>query len=182
MALHSKTETTVAIIVESERILLREFGSTDTAFILRQLNEPSFIENIADRGVRNEDQALQYLQHGPIASYEKHGFGLWAVQLLGTEIVIGMCGLIKRDNLPNVDLGYALLPEYFGKGYAQEATRACLRIAKQQFNLACLLAIVNPGNSTSRKLLDVLGFQFQDMQSMAANELEVCVYKIELNN
>ena len=180
MALHRKKETIVAIIVESERLLLREFSSEDKVYIVRQLNEPSFINNIADRGVRNEDQAFQYLQNGPIASYQKHGFGLWAIQLKETKEIIGMCGLIKRDNLAHVDLGYALLPEFFSQGYAQEATRASLEVAKQKFNLPCLLAIVNPSNVASRKLLDAIGFHFQDMQALIENEPEICVYKINL--
>lgn len=172
----------MAIIVESKRLLLRELCSNDSAFILRQLNEPSFIENIADRGVRNEQQANKHLVNGPLASYQKHGFGLWAIQLLGTDIVIGTCGLIKRDNLSEVDLGYALLPEYFGKGYAEEATLACIQLAKTKFHLPRLLAIVNPDNSASRKLLEKIGFQYQSMIVMNDNEPEICKYKIELNN
>jgi ribosomal-protein-alanine N-acetyltransferase len=172
----------MAIIVESKRLQLREFCCDDTAYILRQLNEPSFIKNIADRGVRNEQQAKQHIVNGPLASYLKHGFGLWAVQLKSTDAVIGTCGLNKRDNLTDVDLGYALLPEHFGKGYAEEATLACIQVAKNLFHLPRLLAIVNPNNSASRKLLEKIGFQYQSMIAMYDNEPEICKYKIELNN
>lgn len=170
----------MAFAIETERLQLREFTLSDAPYMLRQLNEPSFIENIADRGVRTLEQAEAYLQNGAMASYQNSGFGFWAVIEKSSKQMIGMCGLIKRDNLTDVDLGYALLPEYFGNGYAIEATKACIQAAKNRFHLQRLLAIVNPDNSTSRKLLDKIGFQYQNMIPMNDNEPEICLYQLNL--
>jgi RimJ/RimL family protein N-acetyltransferase len=170
----------MAFAVETERLLLREFTLDDAPYMLRQLNEPSFIENIADRGVRDIAQAAVYLQNGPIASYRTHGFGFWAVLEKTSGCIIGMCGLVKRDTLPDADLGYAFLPEYFGQGLAFEAARACVTAAKQDFGLPRLLAIVNPGNAPSRRLLEKLGFAFTGMQPIYDGEPELCLYRIDL--
>lgn len=170
----------MAFSLETERLQLREFTLADAPYMLRQLNEPSFIENIADRGVRDLAQAAAYLENGPIASYRSHGFGFWAVVEKQTGSVIGMCGLIKRDNLPEPDLGYALLPEYSGQGLAFEACQASLAAASRDFALTGLLAIVNPGNTPSRRLLEKLGFGHQQMRAMRPDEPELCVYRIAL--
>jgi len=170
----------MAFALETPRLRLREFSIADAPFILRQLNEPSFIENIADRGVRDLQQATVYLENGPISSYRAHGFGLWAVVEKHRCEIIGMCGLVKRPHLEHPDLGYAFLPEHFGQGYAFEAAHACLYVAKQQFRLETLLAIVNIENAASRKLLEKLGFHYERMMAMHENEPELCVYQCEL--
>jgi [ribosomal protein S5]-alanine N-acetyltransferase len=170
----------MAFTLETPRLLLRQLTSADAPYMLRQLNEPSFIENIADRGVRDLDQAAAYLENGPIASYRAYGFGFWAVVEKASGAVIGMCGLVKRDILPDPDLGYAFLPEYFGQGLAFEATRACVTAAKRDFALPRLLAIVNPGNQPSRRLLDKLGFDFIGMRAVYAGEPDLCLYRLEL--
>src|SRR4051812_23982397 len=108
-------------ILETERLFIRHLTQDDAAFILELLNEPAFIRNIADRGVRTIEDAQAYIQDGPIASYAKNGFGLFGVELKATGVPIGMCGLIRRDVLPDVDIGYALLERYWNKGYAHEA-------------------------------------------------------------
>lgn len=143
---------------ETPRLLLREFAPADAPFILRLLNERSFIENIADKGVRTEADAVRYLEDGPLASYRKHGHGLWAVVLKTTGLPIGMCGLIKRDALPDVDIGYAFLPEAWGQGHAREAAAACVEQARTVLGLRRLVAVVSPGNAPSIKLLQKLGF------------------------
>lgn len=169
----------MAFAVETERLRLRRFTPADASFMLRQLNEPSFIANIADRGVRNLEQATAYLENGPISSYRLNGFGFWAVLEKNSGTVIGMCGLVKRDNLPDPDLGYAFLPEYFGKGMAFEATQACLLSARQDYALPRLLAIVNPGNQPSRRLLDRLAFIYDGMHPVYAGEPELCLYRLD---
>ena len=137
----------MAFAIETERLQLREFTLTDAPYMLRQLNEPSFIENIADRGVRTLEQAEAYLQNGAMTSYQNSGFGFWAAIEKTSGQNIGMCGLVKRDNLPHPDLGYAFLPEYFGHGYAFEATQACLQAAKTNLHMQMILAIVNTENA-----------------------------------
>ena len=125
----------MAHFIETERLQLREFTLADAPYMLRQLNEPSFIENIADRGVRSVQQAEAYLRNGAMASYQQSGFGFWAVIEKTSGQIIGMCGLVKRDNLPEVDLGYSFLPEYFGQGFAFEATKACILAEKNKYLL-----------------------------------------------
>lgn len=172
----------MAFRLETKRLQLREFTLADAPYMLRQLNEPSFIENIADRGVRTLQQAEAYLQNGAMASYQHSGFGFWAVIEKSSGQIIGMCGLVKRDNLPHADLGYSFLPEHFGHGYAFEAAQACIDAAKDRFNLPKLLAIVNTNNLASRKLLEKLGFTFQRMIALYENEPDLCLYSITLNN
>ena len=172
----------MAFTLETERLQLREFIPEDAGFALRQLNEPSFIENIADRGVRDLEQARAYLLNGPIAGYENNGYGLWAVVEKSSGQIIGMCGLIKRPNLDHADLGYAFLPEYFGKGFAFEACTASIAAASRNFGMPQLLAIVNPDNTPSRRLLEKLGFRLQEIRVVHAGEPALCIYRCEPGN
>ena len=145
-------------MLTTERLTLSPFTLDDDAFILRLLNEPSFIANIADRGVRTLEDARAYLSNGPIASYAANGFGLWRVSLREGGPPIGMCGLIRRPGLADVDLGYALLPEHTGHGYAVEAARAALDYGRAALGLARIVAIVSPDNDRSARVLEKLGF------------------------
>lgn len=145
--------------ITTQRLHLKPLSLDDAPFILRLLNEPSFIQNIGDKGVRDLDGACGYLRDGPLASYAQHGFGLWRVGLAGEDTAIGMAGLLKRDWLDDVDIGYALLPEYGGAGYALEAASAVMAHARSVLRLRRVLAIVNPDNAASIRLLGKLGFQ-----------------------
>lgn len=150
-------------VCETERLLLRLLATDDAAFILALLNEPSFLENIGDKGVRNLADACQYLLTGPIKSYEQNGFGLWLVALKDTLMPIGMCGLIKREGLDAPDVGYAFLPEFWSKGYAVEAASAALFFARETLGLNHIVAITAPDNLPSIRVLDKLGLQFEKM-------------------
>jgi RimJ/RimL family protein N-acetyltransferase len=163
----------------SERLLIRPFTLEDAPFVLRLLNEPSFIENIADKGVRTLDQAKAYLVDGPLASYATHGHGLWLVGHRITGNPMGMCGLIRRDTLPEVDLGYAFVPEFWGLGYASEAATACLAYGREALGLRGLLAIVSPGNAASIRLLQGLGFLLTGTMEFAPGDM-VEVHRLEL--
>ena len=163
----------------TERLLIRPFVPSDAPFILRLLNEPSFIENITDKGVRTLDQAAEYLTTGPLASYATHGHGLWMVQHRVTGHPMGMCGLIKRDNLTKVDLGYAFVPEFWGLGFAREAAEACLAWGRDTRGLRGILAIVSPGNTASIRLLEALAFQRTGSMIYAPGD-EVDIYRLEL--
>ncbi len=147
------------IPVTTERLIIRPFTLDDTPFILRLLNEPSFIEHIADKGVRTLGQAAEYLTRGPLASYATHGHGLWLVQHRDTGNPMGMCGLIRRETQPEVDLGYAFCPKFWGLGYAREAAEACVAWARDCLGLPGLLAIVSPGHAASIRLLEGLDFR-----------------------
>jgi [ribosomal protein S5]-alanine N-acetyltransferase len=145
-------------LCRTERLVIRPFVLEDAPFILRLLNEPTFIEHIADRGVRTLADAEGYLRDGPIASQARHGHALWHVRLAATDTPIGMAGLLKRDTMDRPDLGYALLPDFVGQGMAREATEAVMAYAQATLHLTHIAAIVNPGNTRSIRLLDQLGF------------------------
>lgn len=142
----------------TDRLILRPFDLGDAPFILRLLNEPSFIANIADKGVRTQAQAEAYLREGPLTSYAAHGHGLWWVGHRETGAPVGMCGIIRRDTLPELDLGYAFLPEWWGQGLAREAARACVAWAQEALGAKGLLAVITPSNAPSIRLVEALGF------------------------
>ncbi len=147
-------------ILETERLNLREFTTDDTLFIIELLNSPGWIEFIGDRNIKTEEQAKQYLENGPIKSYSVNGYGLSLVELKESKIPIGMCGIIKRDNMEHPDIGFAFLPEFTGKGYAFEIANATLLFAKNELKLSKIMAITIPHNISSIKLLEKIGLQF----------------------
>lgn len=151
-------------ILETERLVLRHLSvGQDEEFILRLLNEPSFLQYIGDKKVRNLADAGKYLVEGPIASYEKNGFGLFLVQLKDTLESVGICGLLKRESLPDVDVGFAFLPEFWNKGYAFESAAAVLDYGRDALHLDRIVAITDPTNEASARLLEKLGLQFERM-------------------
>lgn len=154
-------------VIETDRLTLRKLTLDDAPFILRLVNEPSWIQNIGDKGVRNLEDARKYLCTGPMDMYERRGFGLYMIELKDGDVPIGMCGLIKRDSLQDVDIGYALLPEYWGKGYAHEAVTAVLAYGKRKFGLNRIVAIVSPGNASSIRVLEKVGMQFESMLELS---------------
>jgi RimJ/RimL family protein N-acetyltransferase len=155
--------------LETPRLTLRRLEFDDAPFLVRLLNEPSFLENIGDRGVRSIEDAHRYLREGPMAMYEKYGFGLWHTARKD-GVPVGMCGLLKRDNLPEVDVGYAFLPEFWGVGFAYEAAAATLRHGAQKFGLARVVGVVSEGNAGSIRVLEKLGMSFERMFSMREGE------------
>ncbi|MEL7372067.1 MAG: GNAT family N-acetyltransferase [Myxococcota bacterium] len=148
-------------IIDTERLRLRQLEPSDAPFILELLNDPSWIQNIGDRGVRTLDDAKAYIADGPNAMYQKHGVSLLLVEIKQTNAPIGLCGLLKRDTLEDVDLGYALLPAYHGKGYAAEAAAATLRHGVDVHGLSRIVAITLPTNRSSIRLLEKLQFAYE---------------------
>ena len=167
-------------LLETPRLSLRALSQDDAAFVLGLLNEPSFIRNIGDRGVRTLDQARAYIADGPLASYARHGFGLYLVELKEAGTPIGICGLLKRSVLPEPDLGFAFLPAYWSQGYGLESAAAVRDHARDTIGLPVLLAIVNPANQGSIRLLEKLGFSFSSMTRLAPDAPEVKLYTCEL--
>ena len=165
--------------LDTDRLTIRPFTLVDAPFIVRLLNEPSFFEFIGDNGVRTVEQAEGYLRQGPLASYASHGHGLCMVQDRVTGAPMGMCGLIKRDTLPEVDLGYAFVPEFWGQGRAREAAAACLAHGRAELGLGGVLAIVAPGNAASIRLLTALGFAPNGRVAHGAGD-EVAVFRLAL--
>lgn len=146
------------IVCETERLIIRHFKLSDAEFILKQLNEESFIQYIADKQVRSIVDAEKYLKEGPMASYQTFGFGLNIVLLKQDNVQIGICGLVKRDELEYPDLGFAFLPSFWGKGYAMEASKAIINDAVMTHKLKVILGITLPENQASNSLLTRLSF------------------------
>lgn len=164
------------MILETARLQLRELTARDAPFMLTLLNEPSFIENIGDRGVRSVPDAAAYIERGPRASYAQHGFGLWLVALAETGTAIGICGLLRRDALPAPDIGFAFLPAHWSRGYAFEAASSVRDFGRDALKLPRLLAIVSPTNAGSIRLLERLGFVFERMVSMPGDAHELKLF------
>jgi RimJ/RimL family protein N-acetyltransferase len=135
-------------------------AATDAPFILGLLNEPSFIQNIADRGVRTVEDAARYIEEGPRASYALHGFGLFMVELKDGAVPIGMCGLLKREWLADVDVGFAFVPQYWSKGYAYESAAGVMAWGGETRGLKRIVAITAPHNQGSARVLEKLGMKF----------------------
>jgi len=150
-------------VFETDRLVLRWLEPCDAAFILRLVNEPSWLQYIGDKGVKSLGDARKYIRTGPVDMYQRLGFGLWLVELKMNRKPIGICGLIKRDTLDDVDIGFALLPEFWKKGYAFEAAAATLNYAIDVLNLKRIVAITSQDNEASGDLLEKLGFQFEQL-------------------
>ena len=148
------------MILETDRLRLREFTTADATFILELVNSPGWLQFIGDRNIKTTVQAIAYLENGPLRSYADHGFGLALVETKDNKIPIGMCGIIKRDNLDNPDIGFAFLPGYTRKGYAFEIATATLAYAAGQLKLPTVYAITAPGNIRSISLLGKIGLKF----------------------
>ena len=163
--------------LQTDRLALRHLSpETDAEFILRLLNEPSFLKYIGDKSVRTLDDARAYVRHGPMKSYEENGFGLYRVGLKDNDCAIGICGLIKRDTLPDPDIGFAFLPEYWNKGYAYESAAEVMRYAREVLQLERILAITSPDNEASGKLLEKIGLSFQQMIRLSDDADEVKLF------
>lgn len=164
----------------TERLTLRHLSpETDAEFILRLLNEPSFLQYVGDKGARTLDDARAYMRNGPMKSYEENGFGLFRVGLKEDGGAIGICGLIKRDTLPEPDIGFAFLPEYWNKGYAHESAAEVMRHAREVLRLNRVLAITTPDNEPSAKLLGKIGLMFQSLIRLSDEADEVKLFSTD---
>jgi ribosomal-protein-alanine N-acetyltransferase len=163
------------IALETGRLLLREFTEDDAAFVLRLVNEPAFLRYIGDRGVRTLDDARRYIADGPVTSYANYGHGLMRVVRKADGVEIGMCGVLKRDTLPDPDIGFSFFPEFWSQGYALESARGVLRHARETLRLGRILAITTTDNEPSMRLLGKLGFRFEGMVSLGSEELRLFV-------
>jgi len=163
-------------IVETERLKLRQLTVDDAAFIVTLLNDPAFMRNIGDRGVRSAADARHYILNGPAASYKQNGFGLYLVALKESETPIGMCGLVKRPYLSHPDIGYAFLPAFWSKGYAVESATAVKEYALNHLEMKRVLAIVNPDNEPSIRVLQKIGLTFERMIRPSDDALELKLF------
>jgi [ribosomal protein S5]-alanine N-acetyltransferase len=162
-------------VAETQRLILRRLTAADALFILRLVNEPSFLRFIGDRGVRSAADAEEYIQRGPVASYERFGFGLFLVELKNAE-PIGICGLLQRESLPDADLGFAFLPEFSGQGYALEAAAGVVNFAARNLGLKRIIAIALPDNDRSIRLLEKLQFKFERNLRLPDDDQELLLF------
>jgi len=156
--------------LESSRLALRRLTLDDAEFVFGLVNQPSWLQFIGDKNVRNLDDARNYLRTGPLDMYQRFGFGLFMVERKADGSAIGMCGLLKRDILPEPDIGYALLPEFWGQGYALEAANAVLDYGHYAHELTRILAIVSPGNERSIRVLERCGMKYERMFPMSEKD------------
>jgi len=167
-------------IHETPRLRLRELVAEDAAFIMELVNEPGWIRFIGDRNVHSLEDARGYIERGPQRSYAKHGYGLWLVELLASGEPVGMCGLVRRESLPQADLGFAFLARFQGRGYAREAAAAAVELARERFHLPQLLAITDPQNTASQTVLERVGFHFKKAFRFLETGEDLTMYVREL--
>ena len=167
-------------VLETERLVLRHLSVDDARFMLELMNEPSYIRFIGDRKIRSLDGAKVSITNGPIASYAKNGFGLYLVELKETGESIGICGLIKRDTLEDVDIGYALLPKFWLKGYAIESAMAVKNYAHNVLGLKRIVGITDPENIGSIHVLEKIGMKFEKMIKLSEDDIDLKLFSIDL--
>jgi len=167
-------------VIETRRLTLHRLSVDDADFILELLNEPSFLRYIGDKGVRTREDACRYILAGPMASYDRFGFGLYRVERKDGGEPVGMCGLLKRESLEDVDVGFAFLPRFWSRGFAFESASAVLAHGRQNWGLKRILAITSPDNEASIRLLEKLGFRFERMARLSEETPEVKVFAAEV--
>ncbi len=168
------------VIAGTERLELREFSTSDAAFVLELLNQPAVLEFVGDKGVRSLDDAYRYIKSSPLASYRDNGFGHYVVTLREIEMPIGLCGLFHRAFLDTPDLGFAFLEQHEGNGYATEASLAVLSLARDVLRMPTVLAMTDRDNGRSAKVLGKLGFRFERDFLVPGEDAPLRLYAVEL--
>ena len=163
-------------VIETERLNLRRLEAGDAAFILELLNDEFFLRHIGDKGVRTIEDAVRYILTIAVESYARHGFGLWLVELKTSGTPAGICGLVKRDTLPDADIGYAFLPRFRANGYATEAAAAVLSYGLNALGLKRLLAITQPENAGSIRVLEKIGLKLDHRVRLSADAAEIMLF------
>jgi len=159
------------VILTTDRLLMRQLTLADAAFVLELLNTPTYLKFIGDKNVRSIEDAKSHLKKDRIGSYKANGFGLWLVVLKESNKPIGTCGLIKRDAFADVDIGFAFLPKFLGKGYGYEAARATLTFAYEELKMDRVIAFVNQDNKASIALLEKLGLTFEKQVEISEGDV-----------
>lgn len=163
-------------VLETDRLILRRFTLDDADFVLTLVNDPAWLEYIGDRKVRTVEDARAYLTKGTLAMYERMGFGMYVVTLKEGGAPIGNCGLVKRDGLDDVDIGFAFLPAYRGQGFALESAAAVLEYGRRTLGLKRIVAIVSPANHRSIRILERIGLRFERTIRLPGDKEEISLY------
>ncbi len=167
------------VVVQTARLNLREMHEDDAEFIIELLNDEAFLRYIGDKGVRTVEDARQYLRSGPISSYQRFGFGLYLVESRESGERLGMCGLLKRDTLEDVDIGFALLPQHRAKGFAVESGAAVMRHARAVLGLKRIVAITSQDNAGSASVLRKIGFKYERLIRLPHDDNELKLFACE---
>ena len=163
-------------VIETDRLIIRWLSTEDAPFILELLNDPSWLRFIGDHGVRTLEDARNYILNGPMDMYARLGFGLFLTEQKEGKIPIGICGLIKRDTLEDIDIGYAFLTRFQSKGYAFEAASATMTYGKEELSLNKIVAITSKENHHSSKLLEKIGLKFERMIKLSYDSEELKLF------
>ena len=166
-------------VLNTERLELRWLTLEDTPLMLGIWNDPAFVRHVADRGIRTLDQARAAVEAGPLRLYAEYGYGPFRVRRREDGMDMGICGLFRREVLEDPDIGFAILPEFCGKGYGFEASAAVLDYARDALELAAVTAIVSPQNAASIGLLEKLGMRYERPIRMPGDDHDVSLYRIE---
>lgn len=157
-------------VLETERLTLRWMTLEDAPFLLELMNDPAFILNVADRGLRTTEDAANYIAAKMLPSYAQFGFGVNVAELKETGMPIGTCGLFKRETMEDVDIGYAFLRKFWRQGFAYEAAAAVMAHGRDVLKLPRIVGMTAPENAGSIKLLEKLGLRFERMIQLPGYE------------
>lgn len=155
---------------------LREFNEDDAEFIMKLLNSPGWLKYVGSRNIKTKQDAVGYINDKMISGYSKNGFGFYAVETKEDNACVGMCGLTKRENLDDADIGFALLPEYEGNGYAYESAAAVMNYARNVLKLGRISAITVAANKCSIKLLEKIGLAFEKTITIPGDPEELMLF------
>lgn len=167
-------------LITTDRLRLRPVTEADATLMLAVWNDPAFIRNVADRGIRSEDEATAAIREGVAPLFAEHGYGPYCIELKANEQLIGICGLFRRDNLPDADIGFAILPSFVGQGLGGEAAMSVARYAANTLGLTRLTAIVSPQNKPSIGLIKKLGMRFERPITMPGDSESIHLYSMTL--
>jgi RimJ/RimL family protein N-acetyltransferase len=167
------------IVLETERLQLCRLSFDYCEFIVELVNEPSFKRYIGDKNVNSQDEARRYLREGPIGNYEQFGYGLFLVNLRDTETPAGICGLVRREEFEDPDIGFAFLKRYRENGYASESAKAVLEYGFETLELRRIIALADPDNEPSLRLLEKLGFAYEREVRMSEDDHDINLFSIE---
>lgn len=167
--------------LETERLLLRRVTLDDAGLMLAIWNDPAFIHHVGDRGIHTTGQAATALTEGALKLYAEYGYGPYCMTRKSDGVRVGICGLFRRENLDDPDIGFAVLPLYCRLGLAEEAAKAVVAHARDDLGIRYLTAIVSPGNTASIRLIKKLGLQFDRGIRMPGEAQEISLYGIKLN-
>jgi len=163
---------------ETERLILKPTLDEDAEFIFKLLNSPNWLKYVGNRNVTSVENAREYIKFKMLPQLERLGFGNYTVVRKSDQAKIGICGLYNRDGLEGLDIGFAFLSEYEGKGYAFESANKLKQVAFDEFGITEIVAITTQDNVSSQRLLEKLGMRLTGTTKIPEDDEELLLYKI----